>query len=439
MLDKAKVLAELDKVKELSTPPTILNEILVLLEKTDVSYKELSDIILKDPAITTRLLRIANSSFYGFPKEVTTINQAVMVMGVNAVKYFILSITVFNHLLAKKQKNKINQKQLWIHFLEVAVASKKIAEAINYELPEEAYVAGLLHDLGLILLETYLPDEYYQVVQRTAGGKQICEAEREVFGIDHQEVAGVISKRWNMPDRLIQPMNNHHLEKEEEIEHLSDLTKIVCLAESIAQVPFDELNHLNRTEGRLNVLTFITRALKIDFDILGEIHSKLPGEVVTSARMMELDLGDAVEILTQSNARLFDIYLEITSLFKERQELSKKLLDDERSAGILESLKISLATLSHYINNATMNIQGKCEIMRIINDQKDYKALLLDLPSTIESIEKSVKKISLVLEELSNISSLDSLTFFRHSKAIDIEKDVKEKLTRQFESAGVGQ
>jgi len=437
-MDKKRVLTKLEKVKEISSPPTILSEVLNLVNKQDASNRDLTEVVLKDPSLTARLLRIANSSFYGLTMDITSVNQAIMVMGFNAVKYYILSISVFNQVSTQKDKNDPIQKQLWMHFLEAATAAKKIAEHINYEIPEEAYVAGLLHDMGMIILVKNFPREYKQVVENIAKGKSICEAEKEVFGIDHQEVADFVTRRWKMPEKLCEPLRNHHFDDAENIESISELCKVVGLADSIAQIPFNELNNLYSAEKRLMTLNSLAEDLGINSKSLIEIHMKLPGEAVMSANAMELDMGSAVEILTQSNTQLFNIYLELSSLFRERQELSKKLLVEERMEGSFESLKISLATLSHYINNATMNIHGKCEIVQMFLSNKDDKSLVKTLPSALTSILKSVKKISLILEELSTISSMENLNFFNHSKAIDIEKSIKEKLASQFEKVEAG-
>ena len=435
---KDQIIAKLDKVKNLSSPPTILREILDLVNNQEVSNNDLANVVLKDPSLTAQLIRIANSSFYGVSRQITSVNHAIMVIGLKAVKYYILSSAVLNQVSFKKTKSNLDQRSLWTHFLEVAVASRKIAEHVNYELPEEAYVAGLLHDLGLIILESEFSEEYKQVLKLVKEGSELIDAEQKVFGIDHQEVAAYVTKKWNMPDVLREPFSMHHVREEKDLEKLSDLCKIVALADSMAQVPMEELNNIYSAEKRLISLNVLSEALQIDSQMLMNIHMRLAGEIMSSAAVMELDMGDALEILTQSNAKLFNIYLELASLFKERQELSKKLLVEERTEGTIESLRISLATLSHYLNNATMNIQGKCDIMQMFYDKKDFKTLLNTLPNNLLSLRKSVQKITLMLEELSNISSFDNLQFFNNSKAIDIENDLKAKLADKFDAVEKG-
>jgi HD-like signal output (HDOD) protein len=433
-MNKEQTIKVLEGVKGISTPPTILREILNLINDQEVSNKELSNIILKDPSLTERLLRVANSSYYGVSRDVTSINQAILVIGLKAVKYYILSITVFSQVTAKKDKSKLDQKHLWTHFLEVAVTSRKIAEYINYEMPEEAYVSGLLHDIGVVLLESNFPDDYKKVIEFAKRGEELCQAEKKVFGLDHQEVAAFVTEKWSMPDKLREPLSRHHVYNETDIRDLGVLGKIVGLADSIAQVPFDEMNNLYAAEKRLIAMNMLSDSLSVESKTLIEIHMKLACEVVSSASAMELDMGDAIEILTQSNMRLFNIYLELASLFKERQELSRKMLVEERTEGTLDSLKISLATLSHYLNNAIMNVQGKCDILKMFYDKKDLNTLVKSLPSSLTSMQKSAQKILLMLEELSNISSLENLNFFSHSKAIDIENDLKAKLAEKFEA-----
>lgn len=433
-MDKKTVLAKINKIKELTTPPTILQSVLDLINSPDSSAKELSEVILKDPGLTARVLRMANSSFYAYYKKITTVNQAVMVMGINAVKYFILSITVLNQLNTQREKSRINIKQLWTHFLEVASASKNLAAAIGYKIPEEAYVAGILHDVGIILLEREFPDEYLKVLRLAANGKALTRAEIEIFGVDHQEIGGYLTNYWNMPPIISESITMHHPVNDKEILVMAEVAKIVTLANCIASVPFEELKTRSNAEQKLHLLNILSADLKINSDTLMKVHKQIAIDAASSAVTMDMDIGDAVEILSRSNAELFTIYLDLAALFKERRELSKEIIIEERMEGTLESLKIALATLSHYINNSTMNIQGKCEMLNMLHTQKDVNKINTNLPNYIDSIQKSIKRISLVLEELSHISSIDTLNFFSHSKAIDIENDIKNKLASQLES-----
>jgi HD-like signal output (HDOD) protein len=433
-MDKNIVLAKINKIKELTTPPTILQSVLNLINSTESSAKELSDVILKDPGLTARILRMANSSFYAYYKKITTVNQAVMVMGINAVKYFILSITVLNQLNVQREKSKINTVQLWTHFLEVASASKNLAIALGYKMPEEAYVAGILHDVGIILLEREFPAEYKRVLELTAKGISLNKAEIEVFGLDHQEIGGYLTNYWNMPQIITDSITMHHPASDVDIANMPEVAKIVAMANCIVSAPFEEMKNRSNAEMKLHLLNSLSIDLKLSTQVLIDIHKKVAEDAATSAATMDMDIGDAVDILSRSNAELFTIYLDLASLFKERRELSREIIHEERMAGTLESLKIALATLSHYVNNSTMNIQGKCEMLNLLHSRNESDKLNANLPQYLESMQKSVKRISLVLDELSHLSSIDTLTFFSHSKGIDIETDIKNKLAAQLEN-----
>jgi len=437
IMNRDQVLKKLASVNAINTPSAIFNEILNLVDKPDVSNQYLTKLVLKDSALTARLLKIANSAAYGIAHEVTSVNQAIMVMGLNAVKLYILSISVFNQVKSQNKPSQICTKSLWKHILEVASASQQIAKKIKYPVAEEAYVAGLLHDIGILLLLDNFEAEYNQVIIRAAGGIDLIEAETLVFGIDHQEVAEYITERWNMPKVLRQPISFHHVKNIDSVDDLPQLSKIVALSDCIAQVPFEQLDQQYTSKSRILALESLSRSLHLAPETIQAVYSKLHEEVSISADMFDLDTGDALEILTESNSRLFKIYLELTSLFKERQELSRQMLADERMEGSIESLKISLATLSHYINNATMNIQGNCEIMQLYLEKDEHDNLIGSMPKTLSSMRKSVFKISLVLEELANLTSMENLNFFHHSRAIDIEKKLKESLTEQLEKVKV--
>jgi HD-like signal output (HDOD) protein len=433
-MDKNIVLAKINKIKELSTPPTILQSVLNLINSSESSAKELSDVILKDPGLTARVLHMANSSFYAYYKKITTVNQAVMVMGINAVKYFILSVTVLNQLSLQREKGKINTIQLWTHFLEVASASKNLAIALGYKVPEEAYVAGILHDVGIILLEREFPAEYKRVLELAAKGISLNKAEIEIFGLDHQEIGGNLTNYWNMPQLITDAITKHHPTSEAEIDEIPEVAKIVALANCIASAPFGELKNRTNSELKLHLLNSLAINLKLGPQVLIDVHKKVAVDAALSGATMDMDIGDAVDILSRSNTELFTIYLDLASLFKERRELSKEIIHEERMEGTLESLKIALATLSHYINNSTMNIQGKCEMLNLLHSQKDTNKINSNLPQYMDSMQKSVKRISLVMEELSKLSSIDTLKFFSHSKGIDIETDIKNKLAAQLET-----
>lgn len=428
---KNKVFARLDSLDSINSPPAVINDILTLLNQEESSASKLAKIILKDPGLTVKILKVANSSFYGYRGQVKNINQAVMILGQTMVKYLVLSISIYNHVITRDDGKKEEYIRLWQHFLETASIAKNIALNINYGLEEEAYVAGLLHDFGRMYLLKHFGGEVFQANRMVKEGKTLLEAERIVLGTDHQEIGRLVCKRWNLPDSLTEALGNHHPENPDKIPSLPLLSKIIVLADNLSSSGGELPENLEGATHRVAIIGACTDAMGLELGSIKKFYTVVSREVLSSAEGMEIDLGDAVEYLSRINTEIFQLYVDLANIFRERQELSGRLLTEERLEGTLESLHIALATLSHYINNASMNISGQCEVMQILYDKGDSTKIFEKIPEMSKSIKSSIKKISMVLEELSKLSSLENINYFKDSRAIDIEKSLKERLEAQ--------
>ncbi len=426
-----KIFARLDSLDSINSPPSMIKDIMSLLNQDDSTAARLSAVILKDPGLTAKILKVANSSFYGYKGQVKNINQAVMILGQTMVKYLVLSISICNHVAAKDSGKEQEYVRLWQHFLETASIARNIAMNINYGLEEEAYVAGLLHDFGRLLLLKHFGAEVFQTQRLVREGSSIIEAERKIFDTDHQEIGEFICKRWNLPESLAEILGNHHPERRDMIPNLPLLARIVILADNLSSSGMEMPENLSGAALRVDIIAGCTEALGLDLANIKKYYTVVSRDVLGSAEGLDLDLGDAVEYLSKINTEVFQLYIDLANIFRERQELSGKMLTEERLEGTLESLHIALATLSHYINNASMNISGQCEVLQILYDKGDTRQVYEKIPSMTKSIKSSIKKISLILEELSKISSLESINYFKDSRAIDIEQSLKERLEVQ--------
>jgi putative nucleotidyltransferase with HDIG domain len=425
---KNKIFSRLNSLEVIVSPPPILTEILAMIDKDDSSAKKLSDIILKDPNLTAKVLRIANSSFYGCRQKVTTINQAVMILGLNAVKCLVLSISVYNTVAVQNSANDEEYSKLWQHFLETATAAQIMAAEIKYSMTEEAYIAGLLHDFGLLFLQRYFTLEAAQVRKLILEGSNIIDAERKVFESDHQEIGALIGVKWNIPSKLTETIGNHHPTDESQITAMPLLSKIIILADNLSPSNFEVPDTFEATGLKIKILEKCCNDIGMGMDDIRKVYSILPKQVLHSADGMNLNMGDAIQYLSRVNSELFDLYIDLANTFKERQELTSRILKEERIEGTLESLHIALATLSHYVNNSTMSISGQSEVMRLLYDKGDKEQAFARIPVMTEAVKSAIRKISVVLEELSNITNMDKINYFKHSKAIDIEKSLKERL-----------
>lgn len=203
-LDIKTIKSEISKIETIPTIPENFKKMLSILENPKTSLSEIGRFILNDPVLTSRVLKMVNSPVYGFPGRITSINQALLLLGLNVVRGLLLGISVFEAM----QKA---MKGLWEHSLGNAITTRIIAQKINIKEPEEVAVAGLLHDIGKVILILKFPIEYEKVLELVKKEDLfIFDAEKEVFGISHATAGAWVSKKWNFPVSLIDVIEYHH-------------------------------------------------------------------------------------------------------------------------------------------------------------------------------------------------------------------------------------
>lgn len=203
-LDSSTIRASVERIDTLPTIPNILKRLLKLIDNPKVSMHEISSFISRDPVITTKVLKIVNSPIYGFPGRISSVNQAVILLGLNVVKGLLLGVSVFE--LMKKA-----MVGLWEHSLACAAASRLIAKKKGLKEPEEASISGLLHDIGKVILILQFPSEYEKAMKDAEElGVVIMETEKELFNINHANVGEWVTKRWSFPLNLVETIGYHH-------------------------------------------------------------------------------------------------------------------------------------------------------------------------------------------------------------------------------------
>lgn len=222
-----EVLTKIEKVENLPTIPTILRKILAIIEDPNVSLQKITDFVSSDPTLTARILKMVNSPVYGFPGRISSVSHAMVILGLNAVKGLLLGVSVFE-LMQKYMTG------LWEHSLATAIFSRILATKKGIDAPEEVSVAGLLHDIGKVIFMIAFKEDYLKVLDQVkTDEKYLFEAERAYFGLTHAEVGGIISKRWNFPLKLIEPIMYHHrpqlsekYQKETSIVHIANILTV---------------------------------------------------------------------------------------------------------------------------------------------------------------------------------------------------------------------
>jgi putative nucleotidyltransferase with HDIG domain len=205
-----KVEAILSRVYNLPSLPAIISEVSKLVENPSSSASQLSALICKDQALSTKILSVANSPLYGFPRRVSTIDFAIVILGFTHIKNITIAFSIIERLSSFRNKY-FNPREYWIHSLMTATAARKMAIDLGYQFSGEAFTAGLLHDLGIPVICKYFPEEFVKINRMVEEDSTSCYfAEEQVLGITHGEIGHKLIERWNLPSILGEVILNHH-------------------------------------------------------------------------------------------------------------------------------------------------------------------------------------------------------------------------------------
>lgn len=211
MKSREEIAAVLRGIKNLPTLPDVATKVIELSEDPEVSPKMIAEAVERDPAIATRLLKLVNSPYFGIRGTVTSINQALVFLGVSNLRNLVLSTSVMDLFSQEGEVGSYDRKGLWLHSMATAVAARELSKRLRVIDPEVAFTAGLIHDVGKVVLDKYFPDDFKRVVElMDAHGSVMLDAEAAVFGLTHADVGLHLVHGWNLPEILRDAVGCHH-------------------------------------------------------------------------------------------------------------------------------------------------------------------------------------------------------------------------------------
>lgn len=199
-----------NKIHGLPSLPAVVMQLLGSLGQDNADMNQLSAIVSKDQALSAKALRLANSSFYGMQRKVTTMPQALSILGLNSLRTLVAAVTVIGRFPTKNQGG-FSFQGFWQHSIATAVCARSLAKRVDIN-PESAFMAGLLHDLGRLVLVTGFPAQYEAAMHyRTQNDCTTLEAERAILLCDHAAVGQALAKHWRFPPAIQMAVAGHHM------------------------------------------------------------------------------------------------------------------------------------------------------------------------------------------------------------------------------------
>jgi len=190
--------------------PKSVQAILDLTRDVNCTPKDLVQVIDKDPVVTVKILKVINSAYYSLPKQVTSINHAVVFLGFNTIKNLALGIAAIG-MLPKSNAAGFDVQQYLLHSLATANIAKRIASDVEGADPMDCFIAGLLHDFGKVVFAQFMPNEFRQALEASkATGSSLHEALRQIIGVDHAVVGGMLVEKWRFAPNLVETIQNMH-------------------------------------------------------------------------------------------------------------------------------------------------------------------------------------------------------------------------------------
>ncbi len=227
-------LKRIEDINILPTLPHVANEVMNLIDRQYVSAARLAKVITQDQGMVAKILSLANSPVYGLARKVSTIEMAIVVLGFDAIKELVISLSILNSTYTRNDKY-FNSAAFGKHALLSGLIAKMLASDFGYRVSGEAFIAGLLHDVGISTMQKYLNTEF-KLISELRFYKKLKqhEAENIVIGKTHSEIGSHLAEKWNFPNHLVDSIHNHHTPQNARVSPL--LTSIIHVADYVANL-----------------------------------------------------------------------------------------------------------------------------------------------------------------------------------------------------------
>jgi diguanylate cyclase (GGDEF)-like protein len=329
---KDELIKKIRACPTLPSLPAIAVQVLELAQKDHVDIAEIARVISKDPALSSKILRTVNSSFYGRANTISTISHALVLLGLQSVKTLVLGFSLVGNLSKAKSKG-FKHVEYWRRSVYAATAARLLAGKLHIVQQEECFLGALLMDIGMLVLDQVLGEQYGNVHDTAATHQQLAEAERKAFSMTHAEASGVLAEQWKLPPVLAVPMAFHDHPKDVTDPALKKLAEIVSISGRCADVFVDQ--------NPADAIAFVRKAFGESFQIAEADCDAMMNEISTRtkevASLFELNISDGANyeaVLKRANETLVDLTLRSQQQAEKLQKQNIKLKEQAATDGL---------------------------------------------------------------------------------------------------------
>lgn len=200
----------IQNIINLPSLPSVTMEIISIIDNPDTDVQTLNKIIAKDQVLASKVLKVANSPFYSYPRVISTIDFAITILGFDTLKEVVISISFINYFRNYKSKL-IDFQKFWKHSIISSIICRELAKSIKYKITGEAFVSGLIQDIGIFIMSQFFQNEFKLLVEKINNENvDFLKVEKEIYGFTHGEIGSWLLERWNFPVHLIEAVSGHH-------------------------------------------------------------------------------------------------------------------------------------------------------------------------------------------------------------------------------------
>lgn len=284
-MERKNFIQQLEQIESLPTLPIIAQKIQKLLSSDRSNMAQIASFISKDQAISARVIRLVNSAFFGLRNRVASIQQAIVLLGLNTVTNIVMGVSVVKAFSENSSSSLFDREMFWFHAFGTAMGAKMIARKLGRDEPEDYFLAGLLHDIGILVYDQFFHDEFVEVLKNIVDDKiALLDSETRTFGTTHQETGAFLATKWKLPSILTHSIRYHHnpfIVPNETTDRMRDISHIVYISDLSAT---NKGIHFGLPSAQKSFENDILSTIKIHEEEINSIFAVVNSEVRSLAK-----------------------------------------------------------------------------------------------------------------------------------------------------------